>query len=337
MPKIYYRPIVQTDTVRTPNAISLAGGSSWFDQCEVLSRGGASTFVSAQNLPDAIRDTLGSAPKPLCGLDLRKPQLMGILNVTPDSFSDGGKYQNFASAVEQAHGLAKDGANIIDIGGESTRPGADFVDANKEIRRTVPVIEAVRAGLDVPISIDTRKAAVAKAAISAGASVFNDVSALSFDPDSLGEAARLNVPVCLMHASGDPKTMQENPRYDDVLLDVYDYLEARRDAALHTGLQPHNIILDPGIGFGKTVAHNLRLLRGLSIFHGLGCPILLGASRKRFIGTLSETQDAANRVSGSVAVALEAIRQGAQIIRVHDVKETRQALSVWEHLHFETE
>ena len=180
-----------------------------------------------------------------------------------------------------------------------------------------------------PISIDTRKGQVANACVAAGAGLFNDVSALSFDPQSLDIAAELDVPVCLMHASGDPKTMQDDPAYADVLLDVYDYLENRRDAAIGAGVSPDKIILDPGIGFGKTVAHNLALLRGLSLFHALGCPLLLGASRKRFIGTLTGESDAKKRMPGSLAVALEGARQGVQILRVHDIDAHRQMMGLW--------
>ena len=254
---------------------------------------------------------------------------MGILNATPDSFSDGGKFDSLATAIAHSQTMWRDGADIIDIGGESTRPGADYVDVANEIARTVPAVLGMRQDLMLPLSIDTRKAAVAEATLAVGADWINDVSALSFDADMVGVVARSGAPICLMHAPSDPKTMQQNANYDDVLLDVYDYLEARIEFALTHGMTRNKIILDPGIGFGKTLEHNLVLLRGLALFHGLGCPILLGASRKRFIGTISGVESAEERVSGSVAVALASVAQGVQIIRVHDVLPTVQALKLW--------
>ena len=254
---------------------------------------------------------------------------MGILNTTPDSFSDGGQFDSRASARTHAARLMQEGADIIDIGGESTRPGADEVALEEEIARTKPAILDVRQLSSVPLSIDTRKAPVAAAALDAGVDWINDVSALSFDREMAGVAARSGAPLCLMHAPSDPKTMQQNAQYQDVLLDVYDYLAARVDFALSQGVLRHNIIVDPGIGFGKTLEHNLALLRGLALFHGLGCPVLLGASRKRFIGTISGAEKAQDRMAGSVAVALAGAGQGAQILRVHDVRETVQAFKLW--------
>jgi len=268
-----------------------------------------------------------SALRPdLCGLRLDEPRIMGILNVTPDSFSDGGDHTDLEAAVARARAMAQD-ADILDIGGESTRPGAAAVSIDEEIRRTAPVIKAIRAaGITTLISIDTRKARVAEAALDAGANIVNDVSALMYDPDLAGLVAERDVPVCLMHALGDPETMQADPRYDSVLLDVFDHLEQRISAAEGSGIDRTRIIVDPGIGFGKTLQHNLSLLHGLSLYHDLGLPILLGASRKRFIGTIGGADDAKDRMAGSVAVALHAAAQGAQILRVHDTYETRQAL-----------
>jgi dihydropteroate synthase len=258
---------------------------------------------------------------------------MGVLNVTPDSFSDGGLHLAPSAALARARALAAEGADILDIGGESTRPGADPVAPAEEIARVVPVIAALRAeGIRTPISIDTRNAAVAQAAFDAGADLWNDVSALSHDEGSPALAARSGRAVCLMHAQGGPKTMQVAPAYDDVLLDVCDFLEARVAAAEAAGIPRSRIFVDPGIGFGKTVAHNLALVRGLALLHDLGCPILFGASRKRFIGTIGDAPVPADRTPGSIAVALEALRRGAQVIRVHDVKETRQAMALWQAL-----
>jgi dihydropteroate synthase len=226
--------------------------------------------------------------------------------------------------------LLSAGAGLLDIGGESTRPGASVVAADQEIARTAPVIAALRAaGVAAPISIDTRKAAVAKAALQAGATMVNDVSGFTFDPDLAPLCAAHKVPVCVMHAQGDPQTMQNDPQYDDVLLDVFDFLSDRIAALVNLGIPKTEIIADPGIGFGKTLDHNLALLQRISLFHGLGVPILLGASRKRFIGTLGNVPDAAARAPGSVAVALSALAQGVQIIRAHDIAEHAQAIALW--------
>jgi dihydropteroate synthase len=274
-----------------------------------------------------------TAPRPdFDGLTLNRPRLMGILNVTPDSFSDGGRYLSPEAALAQGRQIAQ-AAEIVDIGGESTRPGAAEVPVAEEIARTVPVIQALRAGdMRCPISIDTRKALVAAAALQAGATLVNDVSALGFDPALGPLVAKAKVPVILMHAQGTPATMQDDPTYGDVLLDVYDALASRIAAAVALGIDPAKIVIDPGIGFGKTAAHNLTLIRGLSLLHALGCPILLGASRKRFIGSIGGAASAETRMPGSLAVALAGFAQGVQITRVHDVAETRQALRLWQSL-----
>ena len=254
---------------------------------------------------------------------------MGIVNVTPDSFSDGGDSLTVRNALATAHRMSA--ADILDIGGESTRPGADVVPERDEIARIVPVISAIRAdGIKTPISVDTRKAAVASAALDAGADMVNDVSAMTFDADMAALVAERQVPICLMHALGDPKTMQIEPKYDDVCAEVYDYLAGRISVAVSAGIAKNNVISDPGIGFGKTLQHNLELLRGLAKFHDLGTPILLGASRKKFIGTLGNAEAAKDRLPGSLAVALHGVAQGVHILRVHDVAETRQALNLWQ-------
>jgi dihydropteroate synthase len=257
---------------------------------------------------------------------------MGILNFTPDSFSDGGRDADLAAAVARARAMAAQ-ADILDIGGESTRPGAEPVPVAEEIARTVPVIAAIRAGgIATPISIDTRNAATARAALAAGADMVNDVSALTHDPDMAPLVAEAGVPVCLMHAQGDPRTMQDDPRYGDVVAEVTAALAARRDAALAAGIAADRIVLDPGIGFGKTVAHNLALMRALGRFRDLGHPVLLGASRKRFIGAITGVERPADRLAGSLAAALFGAQQGVHILRVHDVPETRQALALWQAL-----
>ena len=331
MPQFYYRPIVQSDVLRPSAACPLAGGRSWFSHVEVRQRGGSSEVVPADEVPTEALVALTSARGPVCGVALDVPVVMGVLNVTPDSFSDGGEHNAPDRAVERAAAMVKEGAQIIDIGGESTRPGADFVEMEQELDRTIPIIRALcESGVRAAVSIDTRKAAVAKAALAAGAQMFNDVSALSFDPDSLPLAVAEQPFACLMHAQGAPKTMQDNPEYSDVTLDVYDYLQERVLACVDAGLAKDRIVIDPGIGFGKTTEHNLQLLRDLSIFHGLGCPILLGVSRKRFIGVIGSAQEPAQRAPGSIAVALEGLRQGVQITRVHDVWQTKQAFALWQ-------
>ena len=323
----YFRPIPMIDPARPKGALMIAGGWCWFDRVEVLERGGQSQIVSVCDVPQWALDAMTAPRADIAGLSMAQPQIMGILNVTPDSFSDGGKFDAPAAALAQANAMVEHGASIIDIGGESTRPGAAEVEVEQEIARTQGIVARV-AGAGTVVSIDTRKAPVANAAAKAGAAILNDVSAMEFDPDMSIVAAQTQLPICLMHAQGLPEVMQNDPRYDDVLLDVYDYLAARIDAAVAAGVDRSRIITDPGIGFGKTTGHNLALLRRLSLFHTLGCPILLGASRKRFIGEISNAQDAAQRAPGSVSVALDGIRHGVQIVRVHDTLETKQALSL---------
>ncbi len=268
------------------------------------------------------------SPKRFAGADLDQPVLMGILNVTPDSFSDGGDFADSRKAIEHGRFLAKAGAAFLDVGGESTRPGADPVSLDEERGRVIPVVRALAAE-GYRVSIDTRHATVMKAAVEAGAMVINDVTALTGDPDSLSTTAASGADVVLMHMQGEPGTMQADPHYDDALLDIYDYLEERVAACEAAGIAREKIAVDPGIGFGKTVEHNTRLLGRLGIFLGLGCAVLLGVSRKTFIGRLSAEEPPKERLPGSLAAALAGVREGARILRVHDVRETRQALSVW--------
>lgn len=254
--------------------------------------------------------------------------IMGILNITPDSFSDGGLFLGRDRAVAHALAMAADGADIIDVGGESTRPGAVAVSVDEELARTIPVIEAVRAATELPISIDTSKPEVMRAAVAAGASLINDVRALR-EPGALAAAAGLGVPVCLMHMQGAPRTMQANPVYGDVVAEVRQFLADRIAACEAAGIPRSRLIVDPGFGFGKTVAHNLALLRGLPALAGLGCPVLAGLSRKSLIGAvLGLPVD--ERLHASVALALIAVQNGASIVRVHDVRATRDAVRIWE-------
>lgn len=275
---------------------------------------------------------MNALPRPvlpsLCGLSLDRPRVMGILNVTPDSFSDGGLLPDLSAVAARARAMAAD-ADLLDIGGESTRPGADPVPEDEEIARVIPAIRAIRAaGIATPISVDTRKAAVAAAALAAGADMVNDVSALTHDPAMAEVVARAGVPLCLMHARGDPRRMQDDPRYGDVVAEVRDFLAARAAAAMAAGIARDRIVIDPGIGFGKTLDHNIALLRGLPALTALGYPVLVGLSRKRFVGTITGVARAADRLAGSLAGAIHAAAQGAAVIRVHDAAETRQALAM---------
>jgi len=320
----------------------LAGGLQWFGAVELIGEGGAELVPVAEieaRLPSLgaaaqkAWERLTAAPAPITlgarTVRLDQPQVVGIVNVTPDSFSDGGRYEKPDQAVAAAHAMAAAGAAIIDLGAESTRPGAKPVWEGDELARLLPVVDQLaRSG--TALSVDTRKAAVMEAALAAGAGLVNDVSALTWDERAAAVVAAAGCPVVLMHHKGTPETMQQAPRYDrPVLLEVYDWLEARIDAAVAAGIDRARIIVDPGLGFGKNVQHNLQLLNGLALLHGLGCPIMLGASRKRMIGALSGEAPADQRLAGSIALALKGAEQGVQLLRVHDVPETLQALRVW--------
>ncbi len=342
--KLYLRPLgmlwgrAASQAVAEGAALRIAGGPAACTAFELIEGVPGDAKRRLASVPDLagsgdaeIRACLDRIVRPrpaMAGLEFDRPLIMGIVNVTPDSFSDGGDFGTAESAIAHTRRIASEGADIVDIGGESTRPGAAAVDEAEEMRRTIPVISALR-DLECPISIDTRKTRIMEAAVQAGAAMINDVSALMHEPSALAAAARLQRPVVLMHAQGDPRTMQDNPTYDDVLLEVYDFLEARIGAAEDTGIPRRMLIADPGIGFGKTVAHNLDLLSGVGILHGLGVPVLVGASRKRFIGGLTGESDPKRRGPGSLGAALAAASQGVQLFRVHDVAETRQALDCW--------
>lgn len=321
----------------------LAGGLNWCGLVELITvdghRRAGSEIVPVEGLEERFDEDMSAqwqriiAPRPplVMGertIRLDQPQVMGIVNATPDSFSDGGTYADAEGAALAGSEMASAGAAMIDVGGESTRPGAKDVWEEDEIERVLPVVQRLAAS-GTAVSIDTRKAGVMTAAIGAGARLINDVSALTWDPRSAEATAASGVPVVLMHYQGNAQSMQDAPRYDDALIEVYLWLEERIEAATEAGIARDKILVDPGIGFGKTVAHNLELMNGLALFHGLGCPIVLGASRKRLIGALSNEAPANRRLAGSLTLALKAVEQGAQIIRVHDVPETVQALKVW--------
>ena len=323
----YVRPLVQVGPARPSGALWLAGGWAWFTHAEVLRRGAPAEIVAAADLPADQRDRLTAPRASLAGLSLDRPRLMGILNVTPDSFSDGGMHADVAAALDRAEVLRDEGADLVDVGGESTRPGAREVPAEAEAARVLPVVEALAGRM--PVSIDTRKARVAAAAAGGGAVMINDVSGLDFDPAMAATAARTGTDLCVMHAQGTPETMQDNPRYDDVVLDVHDALAAKLARAEAAGIPRSRVCVDPGIGFGKTQAHNLALLRRIGLFHSLGCAILLGASRKGFIGVIGRAPDPLDRAPGSAAVCLHALMQGVQIVRAHDMADHAQAVRLW--------
>jgi dihydropteroate synthase len=344
--RLYLRPTAFVDAPfgYDGQVLRLAGGLVWFSAVEIIrvenGKRVEQRLVPVDRIDEALDDqglallARITAPRPPLKLGERvirfdQPSAMAILNVTPDSFSDGGRHVGDPEAAAAAGvAMAEAGAAIIDVGGESTRPGAATVWEGDEIARVAPVIERLaRAG--VAVSSDTRKAAVMRAAIEAGATMVNDVSALTYDPEALAAVAPAGCPVVLMHHQGTPQDMQQNPHYGDVLIEVYDWLEARIAAAEAAGIARDRILIDPGIGFGKTIAHNLALLNGLALFHGLGCPLVLGASRKRIIGALDNEAPAERRLGGSIAIAMKGIEQGVQLLRVHDTQETVQALKVW--------
>lgn len=325
--RLYIRPVVEGGPDRPLGALDLAGGPLWFDRVDAAERGTGWRRLHVSELGSEALRAWTAPRQPIAGLSLARPQVMGILNVTPDSFSDGGLWQDPGAAIARAAQMIEEGADLLDIGAESTRPGSTELAEEAEWQRLQRVLEGC-AALPVPVSVDTRKAAIAGRAVAAGAAMINDVSALRFDPAMAATVATSGVPVCLMHAQGSPETMQHDPHYADVLLDVFDALADRVAAAEAAGIPRARLVVDPGLGFGKTLEHNLTLLRGLSLFHGLGCAILVGASRKRFIGHIANVPDARGRGPGSVAVAVLAAAQGAQILRVHDVAETAQALAV---------
>lgn len=326
------------------HGLPLAGGCLSFAALEIIERRGKSAQRWVAALGDIFerdwkRETTAASdlldafvsPRPrLAGLTLDQPRIMAIVNVTPDSFSDGGTLATAQSAIDHGLRLIEEGADILDIGGESTRPGADAVPVDAELARVMPVLEGLRARTDTPISIDTRKSEVMRRAAEAGADILNDVSALTHDPEALAVAAETGCPVILMHAQGDPKTMNDNPRYDDVALDVFDFLERRIQACEAAGIPRARLVADPGVGFGKHLHHNVAVLSAMSLYHGLGVPVLLGASRKKIIGQLCNVEAPKERVPGSIAAALSSIAQGVQIVRVHDVAATRQAVAVWQ-------
>lgn len=318
----------------------LAGGTIAFASCELFVEASGGIDIHAAAVPPALVwagsagvgaaaafDRLTAPRPPFAGLAMDRPRLMGVVNVTPDSFSDGGRFLDPAAAVHHGLALIESGCDILDVGGESTRPGADPVAEDEEIRRVLPVVSGL-AGRGVPVSIDTRRGAVMRSAIEAGATVVNDVTALSADRDALAVAAALGASVVLMHMRGEPATMQRQPVYAHAPYEILAYLRTRIAACAAAGIPRTRIAVDPGIGFGKTAAHNAQLLAEAALFHDLGCPVVVGASRKSFIARLSHGERAEERLPGTLAAVAAAAAQGVQIHRVHDVAEARQALAI---------
>jgi dihydropteroate synthase len=323
--------VILSDPERRPGSATVSGTRAGLDAlAAVAARGGRAELARALDAATAV--DVPPAPTVLGGRTFRwgeRTFLMGVVNVTPDSFSDGGRHLEREAGVRHALALAEAGADLVDVGGESTRPGSAEVPVQVELDRVLPVLEAVRAGSDVPVSIDTRKAAVAREALRLGAVLVNDVSGLGHDPALATAVAEAGAALALMHIQGTPETMQVDPRYDDVAAEVIEFLSGRIDRAAAAGVARDRIWVDPGIGFGKTAGHNLFLLRHLGDLRVLGAPVLVGTSRKRFIGSLSGGRPPEQRLPGSLAsIAAVAVLQGADVVRVHDVAEAREALLV---------
>lgn len=352
--RVYLRPVGLMPIAAWAKgaAVPLAGGRFAFSTAELIVRDAGSRIDRAfaplseimawgwersRAVAEALDRQLGAltrARAPFAGLSPDRPQgphIMGIVNVTPDSFSDGGDFLDPGAAIAHGEAMLAAGADILDIGGESTRPGAVPVPPEEEERRVLPVIRHF-AGKGATVSVDTRHARVMESAAAAGARIVNDIAGLS-DPEALPVVARTAIPVVVMHMQGDPGTMQANPTYRDAALDVFDWLEERVARCVAAGVAPERIAVDPGIGFGKKTEHNLAILRYTALYHALGCTVLIGLSRKGFIGRLSREEPPKERLAGSLAAGLETLNQGAQILRVHDVAETAQARALWEGLH----
>ncbi len=332
--------------IASGEAVPLAGGPRAFALVEALALRDGTLLAAATTLAALRRWAAGQSAamadrvaaqlagltgrrKPWAGFALDRPLVMGVLNVTPDSFSDGGDFSDPARAIAAGRAMLAAGADIIDIGGESTRPGAAPVSQETEIARVAPVIAAL-AEAGAAVSIDTRHAAVMAAALDKGAGIVNDITALTGDPGAAGIVARAGAALVLMHMQGEPRTMQREPVYANAPLEIAAYLAARIAACEAAGIARERIVVDPGFGFGKTVAHNLELLERFALLHALGCGVLIGVSRKSSIGTLSNVAEPKGRLAGSLAGALHGLSEGADILRVHDVAETRQAIAVWQ-------
>ena len=330
----YFRPIVRTGSPRSKNSIFLAETNYWISEAEEIKFGKKTKLVSINDVPDWWKKRWLRKRSNILGMEFGFPKLMGVLNVTPDSFSDGGNHIKLDAALNQAKLMEENGVDIIDIGGESTRPGALTIPISEEIKRIEPVITGISARSKIPISVDTRKSKVASAARKAGASMVNDVSGFTFDPNLLAYCSKYKLPVCVMHMKGSPENMQNNPKYENIVIEVFDFLENQIGTLVQAGISRDQIIADVGIGFGKNIGHNLALIKNISLFHGLGVPLLLGVSRKSIISNVAKVEKPSDRVHGSISLALSALGQGVQVFRVHDVAETRQAFDIWMAVNF---
>ena len=309
---------------------TLHGGDNVFNSFRVIERNKAAKVISTSEIKKDILDRFISKPNSTLGLNFETPIVMGILNVTPDSFYDGEGSLPDEKFVEKGLSLLKSGCSILDVGGESTRPGAREVKVGEEIKRVVGVIKDIKKNSpSAIISVDTRKAIVAEKALQAGASIVNDISAGSFDKKMFDVVAKYKAGICLMHSQGLPENMQDKPYYENLIPDIYDYLEEKTVKAESKGISREKIIIDPGIGFGKSFSHNLEIIRKVSVFLGLGCPLMIGLSRKSFVGEIISERLPAGRLVGSIAAMLKTLTNGVNIFRVHDVKETVDAIKVW--------
>jgi len=340
----YYGNYART-LINKKKALSLSGRKNIaFDQVEIfqrkkkgISKSNIYSITSIRNLPKEIKlivntdlKKITSKRKNICGIKFDSPHIMGVLNVTPDSFSDGGLFLNESKAYNQAEVMIKDGASIVDIGGESTRPGSKIVNDKEEWDRIKNILAKIKKNfLNTPLSLDTRKSYVMKKGIENGANIINDVSGLNFDKKSFNTIQSKNIPFILHHMQGTPDTMQKNPKYDDAILDIYDFFEEKINFCVKKNFKKESIVVDPGIGFGKNLEHNLRIMSKISTFHSLGCPILIGSSRKRFIEHIVTKFDTPDRTGGTLASVLSGLLQGVQLFRVHNVKEINQGILVF--------
>jgi dihydropteroate synthase len=330
----YFRPIVRTGSPRSENSILFAETNYWISEAEEIKNGHKTSLIPINDVPNWWKKRWLKKRSDILGLEFGFPKLMGILNVTPDSFSDGGNHIELDAALKQAKFMEDNGADIIDVGGESTRPGALTIPISEEIKRVEPVINMISIKSRIPISVDTRKSKVASTAHMAGASMVNDVSGFTFDPDLLPYCSKHKLPICVMHMRGLPENMQNNPKYENILIEVFDFLESQISTLVQAGISRDHIIADVGIGFGKNLAHNLALIKNISLFHGLGVPLLLGVSRKSIISNVAKVKSPSDRVHGSISIAISALAQGVQLFRVHDVAETKQAFDLWVAVNF---
>ena len=348
MQKIYVRPMSLShgsnayNLIKLKKALPICGNKKLaFSNIEIVIRGKKNKFKNIdiaqikylpiklkKNVLKNIRN-ITKKRKKILGLDFNKFVIFGVLNVTPDSFSDGGKFNKFNLAIKRSRQMIHEGANVIDVGGESTRPGARLISPTQEKKRVLDVISKIK---KFTVSIDTRKSDVMSAAVKNGAKIINDVSALDFDQKALEVVAKLKKPLILNHSQGTPDIMQNNPKYRNVLLDIYDYFENKIEQLKKKNYLIQNIIIDPGIGFGKNLDHNLNLISNIGLFHSLGCPIMLGPSRKSFIGKVMKNKDSKNRLGGTLSAIITGYNQGVQCFRVHDIKEVHEALKVQEAL-----